>query len=280
VEGLPDDAPGPGAPQKVAFVTGGSRGIGLAAALALSARGYAVALAARTLERDAEQRGSLSEAAESIHLAGGRALPVFLDLGDPASIGSAVEMVLREWGRIDAVVNNAIAVHPASVTRVLETDPDELERVLADNVVAPLRLVQAVLPGMLERGEGVIVNVLSDVANEDPPGPVESGGWGFGYAAAKAALQRLSGVLQAEVGDRGIRAYGFLPGSVWTDSVRAAYPTPEAERAARELYDFLEPEVPGAAIAWLVDAELARAEAGRVIDVREWMARDGIDLAV
>jgi len=265
--------------QQVALITGGSRGIGRAAAEALAARGYAVALAARALDAAPGEPAGLNETAARIRDAGGRVLPVFLDLSDAATIPAAVEAVLSEWGRVDALVNNAIAVLPASVTRVSATDPASLEQLFAANVVAPVRLVQAVLPGMLERGAGVVVNVLSEVANTDPPGTIEEGGWGFGYAAAKAALQRLSGVLQVEVGDRGVRAYGFLPGSVWTDSVRAAYPTEEAARAAREHYAFLEPEVPGAAIAWLVDDPAARAEAGQVMDVREMMTRADIALA-
>ena len=266
--------------QKVAFITGGSRGIGRAAAEALSARGYAVALAARTLDAAPGEPAGLNETAARIRAAGGRVLPVVLDLSDAATIPAAVEAVLAEWGRVDALVNNAIAVAPSSVTSVLETEPAGLEQLLADNVVAPTRLIQAVLPGMLARGGGVIVNVLSEVANMDPPGTVEEGGWGFGYAAVKAALQRLSGVLHVELGAQGVRAYGFMPGSVWTDSVRAAYPTAEAARAAREHYAFLEPEVPGAAIAWLVDDPRAGAEAGGVMDVREMMMREDVGLPV
>ena len=203
-------------------------------------------------------------------------LPVGLDLGEPSSIDRAVERVLDHWGRIDALVNNAIAVFPASVQHVADLDPSDLERVLTANVVAPTRLVQAVLPGMRDRGAGVIVNVLSEVANMDPSGPVERGGWGFGYAAVKAALQRLSGVLHVEEGQWGLRAYGFMPGSVWTDSVRAAYPTPEAAQAARDLYDFIEPELPGEAIAWLVADPATALEAGKVMDVREMLERADI----
>jgi hypothetical protein len=266
-------------PVKVALVTGASRGIGRAAAHSLGRRGYAVAIAARTLDAEPGGPDGLHEAAFALSAEGIQVLPVPLDLGDLGSIEQAVDRVLGEWGRVDALVNNAIAVFPASVQRVAEADPHDLERVLAVNVAGPVRLIQAVLPGMRERGEGVIVNVLSEVANMDPSGPVEAGGWGFGYAAVKAALQRLSGVLQVEEGPWGLRAYGFMPGSVWTDSVRAAYPTPEAAQAARDLYAFLEPEVPGAAIAWMVDDPAAAEAAGGVLDVREMMERPDIDLS-
>ena len=120
---------------------------------------------------------------------------------------------------------------------------------MAANVVANLVLVQAVLPGMLERGRGTIVDVTSHTATADPPGPVGQGGWGLAYAASKAAFHRFAPLLAVELGDRGIRAYNVDPGYVDTERQLV-------NAAALGLvghYAGAPPSVPAAAIAWLVE---------------------------
>ena len=116
----------------------------------------------------------------------------------------AVERVVAEWGGVDLLVNNAVDTGAGSMVPVLELTVEQLEAKLAANVVAGLVLVQAVLPGMLERGRGTIVDVTSHTATADPPGPVGRGGWGLAYAASKAAFHRFAPLLAVELGDRGI----------------------------------------------------------------------------
>jgi NAD(P)-dependent dehydrogenase (short-subunit alcohol dehydrogenase family) len=118
---------------------------------------------------------------------------------------------------------------------------------LEANVVAPFVLVQAVLPGMVERRGGTIVNVTSHTATADPPGPVGNGGWGLGYAASKAALHRMAPMVAVEHGDQGIRAFNVDPGYVETERQ-------VVNAAALGLvghYTGAPPSVPGSAIAWL-----------------------------
>ena len=243
-----------------ALVTGATRGIGRATASALAGAGWDVAITGRTV-REGEGRddsdtgegrplpGSLESTAALVRAAGRRALPVAADLLDHAALRSTVERVVREWGGVDLLVNNAVDSGPGSMVPILELTVGQLETKLEANVVANLVLVQAVLPGMLERGGGTIVNVSSHTATADPPGPVGQGGWGLAYAASKAAFHRFAPLLAVELGGRGINAYNIDPGYVETERQ-------QVNAAALGLvgrYSGAPPSVPAATIAWLVE---------------------------
>jgi len=160
--------------RQVALVTGASRGIGKATALALAQAGLDVAITARTLHegegRDDSDAGggvvpgSLDTTAAGVEAAGARSLAVPMDLLDRASLEAAVARVLSEWGRIDVLVNNAVHTGPGSMLRFEDTTVDMLETKLAANAVSQVVLVKAVLPHLVERGSGTIVNVTSAVA--------------------------------------------------------------------------------------------------------------------
>ena len=243
-----------------ALVTGATRGIGRATALALAASGWDVAVTGRT-ERRGEGRddsdtgagrtlpGSLEETGEGIRAEGTRSLELVADLHDRAALEGAVDRVIAEWGGIDLLVNNAVDTAPGSMVPIIDLSVAQLEAKLAANAVAPFVLIQAVLPGMLERGGGTVVDVTSHTATADPPGPVGQGGWGVAYAASKAAAHRFAPLLAVELGDRGIRAYNVDPGYVETERqvVNA-----EALGLVGH-YQGAPPTVPAAAIAWLVD---------------------------
>ena len=192
--------------RRTALVTGASRGIGKAAAIALAEAGLDVAITARTLHpgdgRDdsdvGDHRpvpGSLDETAEAIEACGVRALPLVADLFDHQSFRDAVATTLDQWGRIDVLVNNAITTRPGGMVPFMDLTVDQLRARLDANVVSQVVVTQAVLPAMLAAGGGTIVNVTSAVAFTDPPGPVGHGGWGFGYAASKGAFHRMAGIL-------------------------------------------------------------------------------------
>lgn len=244
----------------VAFVTGASRGIGAACAVALAREGYDVALAARTvtegagvLEGDLSGRrdpspiaGSLTSTAEDVRSAGRRALPVVMDVADRASVAAAVDNVLDEWGRIDVVVNVAHYRGPGYDERFLDTPIEALELVLEGDVIAPVVILQKTVPLMLARGGGTIVNMTSFAAFSDPPGPAGAGGWGFAYALGKGGFDRIAGVLNAEFADKGVVTYNVEPGL-----------TAYGERLETQRRDFPwaeinTPESIGAAVAWLV----------------------------
>jgi NAD(P)-dependent dehydrogenase (short-subunit alcohol dehydrogenase family) len=243
-----------------ALVTGATRGIGRATALALAATGWDVAVTGRTVHRgegrdDSDTGGgrplpgSLEETGDEVRAVGRRCLELVADLHDQTSLVAAVDVVTGAWGGIDLLVNNAVDTAPGSMVPFVELSVVQLESKLAANAVAPFVLIQAVLPGMLERGDGTIVDVTSHTATADPPGPVGQGGWGVAYAASKAAAHRLAPLLAVELGDRGIRAYNVDPGYVETE--RQVVNAEALGLSGR--YRGAPPSVPAAAIAWMVD---------------------------
>ena len=248
------------APGRRALVTGATRGIGRATALALAGAGWDVAVTGRTAHRGegrddsdtGEGRplpGSLEETGEGVRSTGRRALELVADLHDQDALRAAVRRVEDEWGGIDLLVNNAVDTAPGSMVAVTELTVAQLESKLAANVVAPFVLIQAVLPGMLVRGAGTIVDVTSHTATADPPGPVGQGGWGVAYAASKAASHRFAPLLAVELGDQGIRAYNLDPGYVETERQLV-------NAAALGLvghYSGAPPTVPAAAIVWMAE---------------------------
>ena len=167
---------------KVALVTGASRGIGRCAALALAERGWDVVITGRTVhEGDARERGvtipgSLDTTASEIEERGRRALPIAMDIMDRDAIRAGFDRIVAEWGRIDALVNNAPYSGPGTEARILDIEPATATRVVEADYVNQLFLTQLVLPGMLERGSGTIVDLGSGSALVPPPAPATSGG--------------------------------------------------------------------------------------------------------
>jgi NAD(P)-dependent dehydrogenase (short-subunit alcohol dehydrogenase family) len=254
-----------------AMVTGATRGIGKATALALARSGWDVALTGRTVHegdgRDTSDTGggrllpgSLESTAAAVRDLGRRALPLVADLRDLESVHAAAATADEEWGGVDLLVNNAVDTGPGSMVPVVELTVEQLRNKLLTNVVAQMATIKELLPGMLERGRGIIVNVSSHVALADPPGPVGKGGWGLGYAASKAAFHRFAPLLAIELGTEGIRAYNVDPGYVETERQQV---NAEALGLA-DRYRGAPPSVPAAAIAWLADHPDAVENGGTV----------------
>jgi NAD(P)-dependent dehydrogenase (short-subunit alcohol dehydrogenase family) len=188
---------------QVALVTGGGRGLGRAMALALSAAGAAVAVCARTATQ-------LAETVKLIEERGGKALAIAADMLDRNAIESMVARVERELGPIDLLVNNAGV--SGTIGPLAQTDPDAWWNVQIINVRGPLYCSRAVLPGMIQRGRGRIVNVSSGAGFQ--AWPLVSA-----YAVSKAALFRFSENLAAETREQGIQVFAITPGLVRTDMV-------------------------------------------------------------
>jgi NAD(P)-dependent dehydrogenase (short-subunit alcohol dehydrogenase family) len=182
------------------------------------------------------------------------------DLRDLESVRAAAATAVAEWGGVDLVVNNAVETGPGSMVSVVELTIDQLSNKLLANVVAQMATIKELLPGMLERGRGTIVDVSSHVAVADPPGPVGEGGWGLAYAASKAAFHRFAPLLAVELGVDGIRAYNVDPGYVETERQQA---NAEALGLA-DRYRGAPPSVPAAAIAWLAEHPEAVENGGTV----------------
>lgn len=260
----------------VAFVTGASRGIGKAGAIALAKAGFDVVVTARTL-REGEGRtesnsvrgddpivplpGSLERTAEEIEALGRRALPIKLDLLDADHIVSAPAQALAEWGRIDVLFNNGVFAGGATMDRILDLTPDSMLQLMRGNYAHQVLLIQQVLPHMLERGSGRIVNMVSGSARLDPIAPAGAGGWGIGYSASKAAFARVAGGINAEFGARGVHAFNVDPGNVITEKRKALRPVDAFE----DNYGSESPEATGAAVAWLASSEDAMRLLGKWI---------------
>jgi NAD(P)-dependent dehydrogenase (short-subunit alcohol dehydrogenase family) len=196
----------------VVVITGCSSGFGLATSLVFARRGDSV----WATMRNPADAADLSAAVEAEHLEL-RTLP--LDVTDDASVKAAVDHVLEVEGHIDVLVNNAGVAHMGAVESL---GIEEARAVFETNVFGQVRMVQAVLPGMRERGEGVIVNV-SSVAGRLPASPAN-----WAYAASKHAAGALSDSLAEEVRPFGIRVVCVEPGFFATSVVRKARPLPAA----------------------------------------------------
>jgi NAD(P)-dependent dehydrogenase (short-subunit alcohol dehydrogenase family) len=216
---------------KVAFITGASRGIGAESAVALATIGYKVAITARTL-KDGEAHdhvgsqeplpGSLEVTAAAVQKVGGEALCLRGDILEPESMIKAANDALSHFGRIDLLFNNAVYQGTGNLEPLLDVSDDQLLQIYRANVFTPLALVKTILPGMLERSSGTILNMVSATAFTNPPAPADKGGWSFAYPSSKAALARMAGSLRAEHPDTGLRAFNLEPGLVITEVMRIA----------------------------------------------------------
>ena len=141
---------------RVVVVTGASRGIGAAIAVREAADGAAVALLAKTDAPNPKIAGTLTETADAVERAGGRALPVVCDVRDAAAVASAIEAVAHAFGGIDVVVNNAGAL---DLRPTAQLPPKNLRRLLEVNVEGPFAVVQAALPHLRRSANAHVVNV-------------------------------------------------------------------------------------------------------------------------
>jgi len=186
-------------PDRVALVTGGARGIGRAIALALAADRRRVAIGDVRVEE-------AQRAAREIEAAGGRATALELDVTDRASAAEAVRGASQALGPVEVLVNNA---GWDELRPFLETDEPFWERVIDFNYRGCLRMTQAVVPGMLERGWGRVVNIGSDA------GRVGSSLEGV-YSGAKGAVIAFTKTLAREVARSGVTANTVCPGPTET----------------------------------------------------------------
>ena len=260
---------------KVALVTGASRGIGRATALAFAQAGYSVAVTARELDNTevpkykitstSYAQGSLQETVKKIENQGGKALPVKMDLLSRDSVESAINQVLARFGKIDVVINNAIYQGPDLNVSLVDLTPQTLENVARAYISAPVQIAQALIPLMIKQGNGCIINITSGAGEKDPPIPAAQGGWGYAYGAGKAAVSRLSGIISREHGSEGIRAFTVNPGVVNTETLRATI----GEQGVKGLgQSLVEPEQIAQVLLWIADHGEADKLQYRTIDAQ------------
>ena len=227
---------------KVAFITGAGRGIGRSIAIALARDGANVAVTGRTKERR-------DQVVQEIVAAGGDARAFVLDVTKDEEVVIAVQEVLETWGQIDVLVNSAgiIQYH----TPVWETTIKDWDTMMEINLRGTFLCCHAVVPHMVDRGEGKIINIASSSARmaDDDLGP---------YTASKWAVAGYTTSLAKSVRPHGIRVNGLNPGWVDTDMSRELEPAGDPDWSTPE-------EIANAALYLATDAP--RDMTGQFIDI-------------
>ena len=217
----------------IILITGASSGLGLALAELLAQRGANLVIAARG---EAALRSAAARLREHTHV-----LAIAADVSEDAE--RIVAEGLARFGRIDALINNASELGPSPMPTLDALDWESFERILRVNAIAPLHLIQLLLPQMRERGAGTIVNISSDAGVNAYPG------WG-GYGASKAALEHISRTLNAELEGSGIRVLAVDPGDMNTTMHQLAEPgvdlsdLPKPSQVAPAILALLEEDAP------------------------------------
>lgn len=191
----------------VALVTGSSQGIGRATALQFAREGARVVITYRN------HRDKAEAVADEIRNAGSDALVTVFDLASDESIQAAIDSVLTRWGRIDTLVNNAVAwgpQTPAEAPPFEQLSPEDWRPLLRTNIEGAFRTTQVVAAAMRERRWGRIVNISTGLAVDGIPGS----SW---YASAKAGLHGLTRTLYKELGPDGILTNVVMPGFTLTE---------------------------------------------------------------
>jgi len=192
---------------RVAIVTGASRGLGRAAAVALAEQGASVLAVARSAGElktlEAEYAGAVSAAP--------------CDMQDRALVAALPQIAIERFGRLDVVVNNA-GIAPAG--DFLDQKDEEWDRVLAVNITAPAVLARAAGPHMIARGSGKIINIASTSG-------ILGKAWLVSYSSSKGALIQFTKALSAEWASKGVQVNAIAPGAFETDAQKAVLESPE-----------------------------------------------------
>jgi len=256
----------PGLEGKVALVTGSSRGIGKVIAMTLAADGCDIAVCARSEASTDDMPGSIGETAAAIQALGRRAIAVRLDVTDDEQCRAAVAQTMREFGRIDILVNNAAFV---VTTPFLEGKVEPLEKSWLANVRAPFVLAQMVAPEMVKAGGGTLISISSGAArNPAPPGTTPVGRRfqnGPEYGITKAALDRMTTGLASDLHEHNIAAVSVYPGFTATERL---------QRRGIDLTGAESPEVTAKAVAHICKEPMAYT--GQIVVARELVASVGL----
>ncbi len=239
---------------KVAVVTGATRGIGKAAAASLGRRGARLVLVGRSTA-DTPNRvlpGTLEETEAELRARDVEAIRVRADISRAEDVGRVIDETLKHYGRCDVLVNNAALSY---VGKFLDVPVRRWNAVVGVNLLGPVMLCHALLPGMVERGYGRIINVSSAAAS------AAGGSEGIPqlpYGSTKAALERLTVGLADQCSETGVAINAIRPGLVLTESVTYFAPQLEKEGRGRQ------PDALGEAIAAL--AEQPATLTGKVLE--------------
>jgi 3-oxoacyl-[acyl-carrier protein] reductase len=239
---------------RIALITGASRGIGRACALSLASAGARLALAARQIDK-------LEEVANEVRAAGGEAFVTAIDLASPDSIKEAFSKVAKDFGRIDILVNNAGLTRDGLALRMKR---DDWDAVIQTNLSGSFFCIQQVLSGMVKERWGRIVNITSVVGESGNAGQAN-------YVASKAGLIGLTKSLAQELASRNITVNAVAPGFIETDMTASLNADLKAKiTESVPLKRIGKPEDIAAAVKFLASDDAAYIT-GHVLDVNGGM---------
>lgn len=203
---------------RVVMITGASKGLGKALALAFAKRGASLALCARgaagleAVRAEAESKGAAS------------VLAVTADIGSARDVERFVALAESQFGRIDVLINNASMLGPSPMPLLLDYPEDDFAEVLRINAIGTFLVTRRVIAGMLRRGSGSVINVTSEAGN------VGYSGWGA-YGISKFAVEGMTGTWAAEADGSGVRVNMVDPGEMDTEMHALAVPDCDYELA-------------------------------------------------
>ncbi len=206
--------------KQVVMITGASKGLGRAVARAFAKNGANLAICARG-------EMNLKEVAKELEALGAEVLAVPADASEPRDIERFISLAESNFGKIDVLINNASRLGPSPMPYLTDYPSEEFLDVLRVNADGPFRLTKRVLPGMLERESGSIINVTSEAGN------VGYAGWGA-YGVSKFALEGLTEIWADEMEDTGVRINMVDPGEMNTEMHELAIPDCDYELAEPE----------------------------------------------
>jgi NAD(P)-dependent dehydrogenase (short-subunit alcohol dehydrogenase family) len=243
---------------RVAIITGGTRGIGRAISTTFAADGARVAVVART-------ESEVLDTASVLQESGSEAIGLTADITDFGDVARLIERVEADLGAVDVLVNNAGG--PISIGPIAEADPDAWRADVALNLLGPFHVCRCVLPRMIERSAGRIINMCG-AGTREPFANLSA------YGSAKAAVMRFTETLDQEVAGTGIRVFAMDPGLVDTPAHAPHMASGLYERLFPEVHDLftkglvLPPSVP-AKLALQIAAGTLDELHGRLLDPRD-----------
>jgi 3-oxoacyl-[acyl-carrier protein] reductase len=233
------------------FITGASRGIGAATARVFAKRGYPIALSSRG-------KDAIEKLAQEIRAAGGKAVAVPCDVGDPAQVERAIGTAVAQLGGLGIVINNAGTIEP--LARIADADMRQWARAMEVNLNGPIYVMHYAAPH-LPRG-GVVINITSGAAERAQTGR-------SAYCASKAGLMIASRVFAVEESEtRGIRVIGFSPGYVDTEMNTLNRMHQMGNAGKINVADLRPPEETAELIAWLTGPDAAHLN-GTIVTARD-----------
>jgi NAD(P)-dependent dehydrogenase (short-subunit alcohol dehydrogenase family) len=245
---------------KVALITGASRGIGKQLALQLAREGASIVFGARTVEAsESPFPGTIHETAAEIRAVGAKALAVRCDLAIRADVERLCRTALAEFGRVDILINNAAYFGPGHYDPFMSLTLEQWDTMIAVDLNAPVQACRLLLPSMIERGSGMILCMTSVAATHDVP-IGGRGGISPGYPTAKAGLNRFVRALALEINEHRIPIIAVEPGFTLTE--RTAIILPQNKVDISRTHSM---EIPVRAVHYLCTCADPMAYSGQVV---------------